>query len=410
MGTKKGRRDIRKNNGRTKKRAIRRPLNKRKEGKKTIRKHKGHKGKNTTRRKRLSVGGKLHRPSTPDNFGGRTPTKQYIYNAIYHYDKLTDDDIEILTTFLKNKKSDEGKMFHDNIDGNTPLHLAVENGLDIDIITLLASGKGGENAKGMQNKYDGNTPLHLAVIYENEKKLDKNIITLLASEKAKITINDYGNTPLHIAVEKGSSPDIITLLASENAKSMKNNSGGNTPLHLAVLKKKLDIDIITLLASGPEGEKAKSTQNIQIIYEDDDKVTEYSINTPLHLAVIYTSDPNIIKILASGIGGEKAKTMMNLKKTHLIDQVMEERLTPYDFEKRINPSTSEEILNLLNPNASVKVDEPSLENEASVKVDEPSPENESVEVVETPPEDEKPNTVEDEEYGFEPEFDDEELG
>ena len=360
MGTKKGRRNIRKNNGRTKKRAIRRPLSKRKEGKKTIRKHKGHKGKNTTRRKRLSVGGKLHRPSTPDNFGGRTPTKQYIYNAIYHYDKLTDDDIEILTTFLKNKKSDEGKMFHDNIDGNTPLHLAVENGLDIDIITLLASGKGGENAKGMQNKYDDNTPLHLAVIYENEKKLDKNI---------------------------------ITLLASENAKSMKNNYG-NTPLHLAVLKKKLDIDIITLLASGPEGEKAKSTQNIQIIYEDDDKVTEYSINTPLHLAVIYTSDPNIIKILASGIGGEKAKTMMNLKKTHLIDQVMEERLTPYDFEKRINPSTSEEILNLLNPNASVKVDEPSLENEASVEVDE------------TPPEDEKPNTVEDEEtYGF-----DEDLG
>ena len=333
MGTKKGRRNIRKNNGRTKKRAIRRPLSKRKEGKKTIRKHKGHKGKNTTRRKRLSggvLGIKFHRTNNPNNFLRITPSKHTVYDfGVVNYNELHDDDKKIIKNFLDSPKSDQGKIYNDN-NGNTPLHLAVIKKLPPEIIQLLAS-KGGESAKGMQNKYDGNTPLHLAVV----KGSSPEIIELLASgpggEKAKIMKNVDGNTPLHLAVKHNSSPEIITLLASgpegESAKGMLNKYEGYTPLHLAV-KHNSSPEIITLLAS----ESAKGMQN-----KDG--------NTPLHLAVKHNSSPVIITLLAS----ESAKGMQN-----------NDGDTPYDIAIQ-NPPRSQEILKLLNPNASVEVDETSRE-------------------------------------------------
>jgi ankyrin repeat protein len=440
MGTKKGRRNIRKNNGRTKKRAIRRPLSKRKEGKKTIRKHKGHKGKNTTRRKRLSGGmfgigdnkyiretingisdGKIYgkeldkfkaffnKPgnqkykSTRIKFNNReyeefeNYTPLHIAIICYVQGKNLEDIIKLLasgeegekaksmkSTFIPpyiNKYFDyhtgekEEEIFRGN--GGTPLYLAVKyavkKGLPTDIIKLLSSGEQGQLAKIIEDDIYHNTPLQHAVNY----KLSDKIIEILAGdrgEEAKVMKDPFGDTPIHHAIEYNSSEKTIEILAlgdgGDKSKSTHNNIG-NTPLHHAIEYKSSD-KIIEILALGDGGEKAKVMKNnsgftpllfavkndylfdiIKLLASGEGEkaksmASNYG-NTPLHIALKKDEiSDEIITILASGKDGEKAKIMQN-----------NDGNTPLQIAVKNN--LSDKILNLLNPNASVEVDETSPE-------------------------------------------------
>ncbi|MCS7244590.1 MAG: ankyrin repeat domain-containing protein [candidate division WOR-3 bacterium] len=79
-----------------------------------------------------------------------------------------------------------------------------------------------------KNEY-GKTPLHIAV--ENNYE---DIVKVLLENKADVNIKDNnGNTPLHIAVMKGNEYIIKELLKNGANENIKNNDG-KTPKELAI--------------------------------------------------------------------------------------------------------------------------------------------------------------------------------
>jgi len=104
-----------------------------------------------------------------------------------------------------------------NKNGETPLHIAVENG-HINIVKLLISSKADVNVRDK----NGDTPLHVAVFTE---RID--IAKLLISKKADVNIGDKdGNTPLHSAV-RADRIDIVKLLIFHKADVNVKDKYGN---------------------------------------------------------------------------------------------------------------------------------------------------------------------------------------
>ncbi|GIY54123.1 hypothetical protein CDAR_256601 [Caerostris darwini] len=162
-----------------------------------------------------------------------------------------------------------------NNDGNTPLHLD-KKGIIEELIqsqSVLVDNKGiiEELIKAKANvslaNNDGNTPLHLAVLSDLD---NKGIIEELIKAKANVSLaNNDGNTPLHLAVlsdldNKGIIEQLINAKANLNAA----NKNGNTPLHLAV----------RLNNKGIIEELIKAKANVSLANNNG--------NTPLHLAVL----------------------------------------------------------------------------------------------------------------------------
>ncbi|GHM58477.1 MAG: hypothetical protein sL5_06330 [Candidatus Mesenet longicola] len=131
-------------------------------------------------------------------------------------------------------------------EGDTPLHVAAQNGYERVVALLLQHG-----ANVNATSKDGDTPLHLAV-----DKGHKHIIQLLLKEKPNINSTDKdGSTPLFIAAGKGLY-DIVNLLLVNGANVDDSNKNGYTPLHIAaqngykdvaqlLLKKKANIRATT---------------------------------------------------------------------------------------------------------------------------------------------------------------------
>ncbi|XP_019863138.1 PREDICTED: serine/threonine-protein phosphatase 6 regulatory ankyrin repeat subunit C-like, partial [Amphimedon queenslandica] len=88
----------------------------------------------------------------------------------------------------------------------TPLHYACRFG-EADIIKLLITkGKADVNAMDKENR----TPLFHVVKWRSE------IVNILLTNGAKIDVVDnYGNTPLLLAIEKGGSTEVIKLLITK---------------------------------------------------------------------------------------------------------------------------------------------------------------------------------------------------
>ncbi|CAM6061555.1 unnamed protein product [Sphagnum tenellum] len=128
----------------------------------------------------------------------------------------------------------------ENVDQDTPLHLACGEAHDKVVQCLL------ENVRGLNinaKNNDGNTPLHLAIDNGNVE-VAKVLLGCVAPELKLNGKNGDGNTPLHLAADEGHVEVVNMLLDMCGATELKlngRNGDGNTPLHLAADDASLDL-------------------------------------------------------------------------------------------------------------------------------------------------------------------------
>ena len=108
-----------------------------------------------------------------------------------------------------------------NLEGNTPLHIAVESG--IEPVKFLI-----ENGSNIEEKnLEGNTPIHIALASENEK-----VIKYLVESGSNIEEKNLeGNTPIHIAV--ATQNNLMKFLIENGSNIEEKDFQGNTPIHIA---------------------------------------------------------------------------------------------------------------------------------------------------------------------------------
>jgi ankyrin repeat protein len=117
--------------------------------------------------------------------------------------------------------------------GNTPLHIAAEEGHK-QIVELLIANDAQKDIQG-DTKY---TALHYAVLKEKN-----DVVKLLVDEGARLDIQDInGYTPLHLAAKHGYKDAIGLLLAREEAKQTITitDNEDNSPLFLAAHEGKVE--------------------------------------------------------------------------------------------------------------------------------------------------------------------------
>ncbi|XP_071125223.1 uncharacterized protein [Mytilus edulis] len=118
-----------------------------------------------------------------------------------------------------------------NNDGETPLHIACQNG-HLRCVQLLKQNKAVVNEKDLSSR----TPIHFGCEAGN---LD--IVEYLIRNDAMINIKDKkGLTPLHIASDKGHY-NVVKCLVENKAKINDQDESGKTPLHYACEKSIVNI-------------------------------------------------------------------------------------------------------------------------------------------------------------------------
>jgi ankyrin repeat protein/glyoxylase-like metal-dependent hydrolase (beta-lactamase superfamily II) len=165
-----------------------------------------------------------------------------------------------------------------------------------------------KDASGISRKdASGNTPLHIAAARGSSP-----ITELLISEGADIdATNTELNTPLHAAIQNGRD-DISKLLIENGADLNKHNASGYTPLHSAALNnrravaealisKGADIESQSQQQYTPLGLIARSTESFEVAELLVQKGANINARdaagrTPLNNAVLYSSD-RIIDLL-----------------------------------------------------------------------------------------------------------------
>jgi uncharacterized protein len=170
------------------------------------------------------------------------------------------------TSVLEWLISDKNINYQDN-DGNTPLLIAIDEGVNADIISFLIE----KGAKiNIRNK-DGWTALHKAV-----NKGNKEIVDVLAANGADFfAVNNNGNNSFDLIFEKGES--YTSSIITNDLVKLRNNRM-NTPLFYAIDWGSIEI--------------------VKIILDKDAEINAKNINgeTPLHQTVI-SDNSDIAKLL-----------------------------------------------------------------------------------------------------------------
>ena len=87
---------------------------------------------------------------------------------------------------------------------------------------------------------DGNTPLHLAL----ENNVTTEVLMKLLDAGADVNVSDgLGRTPLHIAIYSNTTQEVIVKLLDAGADVNICDKYGNSPLHYALLDTDADIDV-----------------------------------------------------------------------------------------------------------------------------------------------------------------------
>ena len=157
----------------------------------------------------------------------------------------------------------------EDMEGNTPLTRALDSGLEI-IAKLI-----NKNNCSSRDSY-GNTPLHIAIQKNAGSELIKYIIDCGADVNAR---NRYGDAPLFLAVQKNQRP-AGELLLSHQADVFATNTENQSPLKLALTA---GGDILDWILSS------------EIIL-----ATDGIGNTPLHYAAEWKLDSSVAVLLEKG--------------------------------------------------------------------------------------------------------------
>jgi ankyrin repeat protein len=129
--------------------------------------------------------------------------------------------------------------------GANPLHAAAAHGY-LDIVQYFIE-KYKTICIDSQGRKLGFTALHAAIFYTNALEL----VEYLLKQGASTEIQDFnGNTPLHIAMQKGNL-NIISALLQAKANIGAKNKDGDTPLHIAMQKGYIDA-VLALLQAGAD--------------------------------------------------------------------------------------------------------------------------------------------------------------
>ncbi|AEJ19232.1 Ankyrin [Gracilinema caldarium DSM 7334] len=218
-----------------------------------------------------------------------------------------------------------------NINGDTPLHISVSSNQK-DICNLLLSRGAAIHAQNAQGK----TPFQLAMAGSPE------IVRVLLTKDRLALSDDYGRSPLHIAVLSGAAIPIIKTITDLGGRLNMVDAQGKTALRIAIDQEawetaKFLIDIgADLFNIASDGESAAS-----MIISRGPEIIKVLLNTKN----INNKDPmgNTILHLAASKGNEATiKTLIELGALKSIKNNEDE--TPYDIAKRWGRTN---IMNLL---------------------------------------------------------------
>ena len=218
-----------------------------------------------------------------------------------------------------------------NINGDTPLHIAVASNQK-DICNLLLSRGAAIHAQNSK----GITPFQLAMSGSPEI-----VKTLLTKDRLSYS-DDYGRSPLHIAIIFGASQPIIKTIVDLGPRINMVDSLGKTPLREAIDREAWETarfliesgaDLFNIASDGESPATlivTKSTAVIKILLNTKNiNNTDTMGNTILHYAAIKGKEDSITTLLELG-------ALKNVKNN--------EGETPYEIAKRWGRTN---IMNLL---------------------------------------------------------------
>jgi len=184
-----------------------------------------------------------------------------LHNAIYSKspDRVV---LEIVATWPRALK------VKNTINGNTPLHVALENSNVSEHVLLEMVARNKKAAKVMNN--GKNTPLHFALANAVGEPV---VLALLeAWPDATAVSNEYDFTPLHIAVStfenattvRSSTKVLVAIInASPAAVQRKGGDVDKTPLHIALLPRQTvdDAVVLAMIKSCPAAVQVKDSEH-----------------------------------------------------------------------------------------------------------------------------------------------------
>ena len=185
--------------------------------------------------------------------------------------------IRIIEMLLKSNQCDPNISTD---QGMTALHIAIgDTHVHAKIVELLLDNTECSNISNL----NGDTPLHLAV----QSQSITCVKLLLASAFCDPNvINSEGDTPLHIACQQGSVEIIDSLLCSEKIDLHTTNTNGKTSLHILFQMKWFALITTRLLERGCSPNYVNKEQ---IFQEAIDLAQACEIGSLLHLACLYDS-------------------------------------------------------------------------------------------------------------------------
>jgi ankyrin repeat protein len=197
-----------------------------------------------------------------------------------------------------------------NTAGDTPLHLAVKTNRR-DIAEMLLNLGASIHARNAQ----GQTPFRLALITSPD------MTTLLLADNRVLLADDYGLSPLHIAVSDRTSTPAVEAIINQHARLSAVDSEGKTPLRLAVDKKDWDIAKLLTTAGSDVFAEAIDGRSPARLSLDNGQVAiaalfsnqtireaDRSGNTILHYAAQYGTVAEVRQLLELGAD----KTVQNI--------------------------------------------------------------------------------------------------
>jgi ankyrin repeat protein len=189
-----------------------------------------------------------------------------------------------------------------NTAGDTPLHLAVKTNRG-DIAEMLLNLGASIHARNAQ----GQTPFRLALITSPD------MTALLLADNRVLLADDYGLSPLHIAVSDKTSAPIVEAIISQHARLSAVDSEGKTPLRLAIDQEDWNIAKVLATAGSDIFAEAVDGRNPARLSLDKGQVAiaalfstqtirgaDRSGNTILHYAAQYGTVEEVRQLLELG--------------------------------------------------------------------------------------------------------------